>query len=594
MSRHFPFSARVLLTTLTLVALAPLVGCGPLMERESALEKPILSPPPVDANGMSGYGAYLAARRAQEDADNGAAAQYYLRALQADPTNGALAHLTWYYDMAAGHPETAMPMVERAIALRPEVSLAKLVQAIGDLKKADYATAQERVVGLKTDGLDVIVLTFLRGWALVGQGKTDEAAALFKRIGSGSKIDPQVIALADLHSAWAYDLGNKPDLAWAAYDHALTAKGDINIRAVTAALSFLSRQKRDDEAKALVAAYRADHPHSVLADGLDGFLTQTPKPWLVVADARQGMAESLLGLASSLAGANAADSARLFAQLALYLHPDFDFVDMLLGDIEQAAGRHALAVTAYRRVAKDSVIYGVVQLRLADSLDASDKAEEALALLRALEISLPNNPDVPTQLADTLRRRNRFTEAAAAYRRALYLLGEPTGNQWGIYYSLGDVLYRGKQWPQAEFALKRSLELQPNQPEVLNYLGYSWIDRGERLPEATRMIEKAVSLKPMDGYIVDSLGWARYLAGDFKRAVTDLERAVELTPADPQINDHLGDAYYQVGRHDEAHFQWQRAVGLNPEADEKEALLKKLDGGKPTPTLQQATQKTAG
>lgn len=572
-------------TVLIASSLAPLAACGSLMSANPASDHTLAEVAPLDTNGRSGYGAYLAAREAQDNSDEAAAASYYQRALEADPTNGSLAHLTWYYDMAAGQPDAALSMAKRAVALKPDVSLAKTMLAIGDIQHGDYLAAQERVAGLRADGIDIIVLTFVRGWSLVGQGKTDEAAALFKRIGSGPRVDPQVSALADLHEALAYDLGNKPDLAWPAYERTLAVKGDINIRALSAALSFLVRHNRMDDAKAIVGSYRKGHPQSVLSDALEQQLSHTSPTWVVVADAKQGMAESMLGLASSLASANAPETARLFAEIALYLHPNFDFANMLIGDIEQAGNRNGNAVAFYTQVPKDSLISVVVQLHLADSLDAIGKPDQAIALLKALELTSPKSPDVPSQLADTLRRHEKWLEAAAAYRRALYLLGDGGSEQWGIYYSLGDVLYRGHQWPQAELALKRSLELKPDEPEVLNYLGYSWIDRGEKLPEATKMIEKAASLKPSDGYIVDSLGWARYLASDFKGAIASLEHAVELTPADSQINDHLGDAYWMAGRHDEARFQWQRSLGLNPDADEAKDLHRKLSGGAPAAPL---------
>lgn len=583
-------TTRAVLRVLTVVGgLMPMAACSVAADDHGAMI-PVAIDAPVDQRGMSGYGAYLAARRAQDDADDKAAAAYYRRALDADPTNGTLAHLSWYYALAAGQPDTAMPLASRAVALKPGVSLAALVLAIGDLQKGDYGDALTRAAAQKAEGLDVILSAMVRGWALVGSGKTDDAVALFKSIGAGVGSDPQVVALSNLHVAFAYDIGGKPDLAWDYYHRAINPPNtDLNIRAIQAAMSFLVRHDRAAEAQALVAAYKKAHPRSLLGDALARELTAAAAnkstPWWVVANAREGMAESLFNLGSSLAASTANDSARVFAQLALYLRPHFDFAEMLLGDIYQSQNRNTAAIAAYRQVQAGSLMYVLVRLRLAESLDAIDKTSEAVKLLTELEASEPNAFDVPTELGDIQRRHSHWPEAATAYRRALYLMGDSAPDQWNLYYSLGDVLYRGHQWPQAEMALKRSLELQPDRPEVLNYLGYSWIDRGEKLPEATAMLEKAVRLKPTDGYIIDSVGWAHYLSGDYKQAITDLEHAAELTPADPQVNDHLGDAYWRAGRHDEARFQWQRSLGLGPDPDEEKDLRRKLAGGEPVPPL---------
>ena len=133
-----------------------------------------------------------------------------------------------------------------------------------------------------------------------------------------------------------------------------------------------------------------------------------------------------------------------------------------------------------------------------------------------------------------------------------------------MFYFRGICYERSKQWPQAEADLKKALQLYPDQPLVLNYLGYSWIDQGVNLDEGMNMIRRAVEQRPDDGYIVNSLGWANFRIGNYDEAVKELERAVELKPDDPTINDHLGDAYWRVGRVLEARFQWSHAK--RPEA----------------------------
>jgi len=218
----------------------------------------------------------------------------------------------------------------------------------------------------------------------------------------------------------------------------------------------------------------------------------------------------------------------------------------------------------------------LARLRIAGNLEAAGKDDDAIDLLQRLSDQKPSRPDPLISLGDLLRSNKRFNEAVFAYDKAVSLLGDLKQRHWTVLYSRGIALERSRQWARAEKDLQQALKLNPDQPYVLNYLGYSWVDQGINLVRAEEMIKRAVKLRPNDGYIVDSLGWVLYRLMDFKGAVSHLERAVELRPEDPTINDHLGDAYWQVGRHDEARFQWQRALSLKPEPDQVSAIEKKI------------------
>ncbi|MBT4908349.1 MAG: tetratricopeptide repeat protein, partial [Rhodospirillaceae bacterium] len=178
-----------------------------------------------------------------------------------------------------------------------------------------------------------------------------------------------------------------------------------------------------------------------------------------------------------------------------------------------------------------------------------------------------------------LRYTERYAEAVVAYDAAVARTGALVPRHWFLLYSRGVSLERTKEWARAEADFLQALELSPDQPLVLNYLGYSWLEQGMHLERAQAMIEKAVSLRPNDGYIVDSLGWAFYRLGDYDRAVRQLERAVELMPNDPVINDHLGDALRQAGRRLEARFQWTRSIELGAEEEAAAIIRRKLSRG---------------
>jgi Flp pilus assembly protein TadD len=184
-------------------------------------------------------------------------------------------------------------------------------------------------------------------------------------------------------------------------------------------------------------------------------------------------------------------------------------------------------------------------------------------------------------LADLLRAEERYQDAVSVYDEAIARIATIEQHHWTVFYARGMSLERSGQWPRAESDLLRALELQPDQPLVLNYLGYSWVDMGVRLAEARSMIERAVAQRPNDGYIVDSLGWVLYQLEDFEAALVHLERAVELRPNDPVITDHYGDALWRIGRHSEARFQWRRALSLDPDANLAESVEEKLERDKP-------------
>jgi Flp pilus assembly protein TadD len=191
-------------------------------------------------------------------------------------------------------------------------------------------------------------------------------------------------------------------------------------------------------------------------------------------------------------------------------------------------------------------------------------------------------------LGNIERERKDFTGCGDAYTKAVATVAKPEKSNWVMFYFRGICYERSNQWPKAEADMKKALELYPDQPLVLNYLGYSWVDKGVHLEEGMDMIRRAVEQRPDDGYIVDSLGWAYFRTGNYDEAVKNLERAVQLKPDDPTINDHLGDAYWRVGRLLEAHFQWSQAVDFKPDPDELATLQKKLKDGLPPDTSSSA------
>jgi Flp pilus assembly protein TadD len=303
-----------------------------------------------------------------------------------------------------------------------------------------------------------------------------------------------------------------------------------------------------------------------------------PRP--IIRSPADGLAEALFDLASVLNQLETIDLALLYDRFALALRPQFPLAQLLLADILSAQNKPEQSLAVLAELQPGSAYYWSARLRSAVNLDTLERSDEAIAQLRAMAAENPQLIGAEVELGDLLRSKKRFGEAVSAYDEAIRrtaALGLP--ERWTLFYDRGVALERSGQWQRAEGDLTHALEMKPDQPLVLNYLGYSWIDRGENLERGLKMIEKAVELRPEDGYIVDSLGWAHYRMGDYAGAVKSLEKATELVPEDPTINDHLGDAYWQTGRLVEARFQWRRALQFGPQENEAKTIEAKLANG---------------
>jgi tetratricopeptide (TPR) repeat protein len=524
----------------------------------------------------SGLGAYLAARHAHAQRDNRAAADFYNAALRRDPDNTELLQSAFALMAAEGRMTEAGALAQRLVTYDPNASIAALLLSAEDGKAGDFESVDRRIAGLPKRGINAFVGPLIAAWAKVGQGKTDEAIQVLAPLSNNSHL----ATLHDFHAGLILDLAGRNDAAAEAYKSTLASPTGLTLRAVLAIGGFYQRQGKLDQAAALYDRYLLEHPDTELVDKAALMARGKDAP-PVVANARQGMAEAYFAAATAIRQSNAGDVAMLFDRMALSLEPDFPLAQVLLADALQAQGRLTEANATYRAIDRAAPVWFTAQLRVAGNLDEMGQADQAISLLRELAQARKDTPDALVSLGEVLRKHERFTEATEAYDAAFARIDNIDSRHWALFYSRGISLERSKQWDRAEKDFLRALELEPEQPYVLNYLGYSWVEQGLNLDRARGMIEKAVSLRPNDGYIVDSLGWVLYRIGTYKEAARQLERAVELRPDDPTINDHLGDALWRAGRQAEARFQWQRAANLATDDKTRDEIRLKLTNGLP-------------
>src|SRR5579864_3998417 len=534
------------------------------------------NPPAADAPAapQSALGNYLAARHAQVERDYGNAAQFLDHALASDSDNYDLVRRTFLLRLSEGRIADAVPLAQRVADIDGRSGLAGLVLLEQDIKAGKYDAAAQEAVAMPRDGAQRFAVPLLQAWAEAGRGQPAPALQALDSTGGANGLQP----LRDLHAALIADYTDQVDEATRAYDKIVDGTQPLTWRVTELAGNFMERHARAAEARGLYERSARQGLADVASAGI-ARIDQGKVPTRVIASPADGAAEALFDLAGLLNQRETVDAALVYARLALDLTPNFALAQLLVGEIRDGEDRPADALALYRAVEANSPFYWMARLRIALELDALDRTDEAVAQLQSMTAERPTSAEALVELGDILRAHKRFTEAAAAYDGAIARTADAQSGDWRIFYSRGVALERSGQWPRAESDLKHALQLQPDQPLVLNYLGYSWIDKGENLHDALGMIQRAVQLRPNDGYIVDSLGWAYFRLGDFAQATRYLERAIELLPEDPTINDHLGDAYWRTDRQAEARFQWHRALQFQPEAEEVRGIQAKLDHG---------------
>ena len=371
------------------------------------------------------------------------------------------------------------------------------------------------------------------------------------------------------------------------------------LRVVITAADGLRRLGKADDARALLKTFGDKYSDSVVMDGAMAANAPMPKP----PSPASGISEILFDIGSALNGDprnQRGDLALIFEQFAVDLKPDHDFAWLTIASLYEQWGNSAKALAAYGKVGPTSPLYWQARLRAA-ALDAQEERfDAAVRKLRVLVAEKPDRIDAALTLADLLRSKERYADAVAAYDTAIQRINTVDERHWPVFFGRGIVLERIKQWPRAEADMKKALELSPEQPYVLNYLGYSWIDQGLNLDAGMKMLKRATELRPDDGAITNSVGWAYYRLGQFDKAVEWLERASEQKGDDATVVEHLGDAYWHVGRRREARFQWARAMNQKPDKDRIPVILDKISNGlsatndKPTVYEKAADSKQGG
>ena len=518
-------------------------------------------------------GAFLAARTAASNSDYLAAAAWFSRALMSDPGNTELLEGAVLSNIGLGEMEPAARMARELRDLGVESEVGYLALLIDAIRAEDYAavielSAKGAKQGAVLDGL-------VTAWAEVGLGRMSEAAVIFDRLAKTKGTE----AFGMFHKAIA--LASAGDFEGA---NAIFASGDAGAlqmmrRAVLAHARILSQLERNGDALALLDQSFNKDPDPEIDDLRRRLSAGEPVPFNLVTDAKQGMAEVFYTLAMALGQEGDATHTLMYARGAQVLRPEQVETALLVASLLEEQKQHELAIEVYATVPADSSAFHIAEIGRAEATYSAGRKEAAIEVLQGLARSKPDMTIAHVALADAYRRDERFAEARKAYDVAIGLLGTPKRENWPLFFSRGICAERLNDFEASVADMREALRLNPEQPQVLNYLGYSYVDRGENLDEALGMIERAVAKEPSSGYIIDSLAWAYFRLGRYEDAVAPMEQASLLEPVDPIVTDHLGDVYWAVGRTREAEFQWHRALSYGPAEKDAARIRQKLEKG---------------
>lgn len=581
---------RPILPYLTCGAVAVLLAaCGP--DEPAGLDRPG-AVAVADATGNVGgdgaaiapeswtvTGAYLAGLTAFDERDMGAAADLLTIALGDELSDPALAQKTLFSLLSDSRIADAVALAKRMqdAGFKSALISVALIQEQARAGKYDQALTIARE--LPDDRLMSVAGPMLRAWLAFGAGGEKAALEELKGLEAIDGAD----MLHQVQAALIHDHAGDTKRAAANLQAAIDSAVQIPAQLAEIHVKLMLRQGDTKAARDTVERFRAqaqgrgEDVASAMLRQIEAGRPSGP----IIADIKQGMAIAYGEIAMELMADDFNGDALWMTQLALDLDPKLDIARVALGDLYRQIEKWDAAIEAYSAVERDSIYHRPAQLSIAECYRLQEKNGEAEAMLRRVIEEDPADISAAQQLGQLLRSTKDFSGAAKAYSIAIDRLGKAEPEDWQLFYYRGIAYERAKDWAPAEQDFLKALELSPDEPFVLNYLAYTWVERRERLDKALPMLEKAVQARPDEGFIIDSLGWAHYMLGDYDKAVTNLERAVQLAPTDPVLNDHLGDAYWKVGRRNEARFQWSRAISFKPEAELLPAIEKKLEGGMP-------------
>lgn len=541
--------------------------------QEAQIEAFFNSRPVRDVPSDAAFGAYLAGNMAKQSRDFKAAADYFATALKQDPTNPELKASSYLLFVLAGDVEGALPYAKEVLAEKPDEMLPNLVLFANAVKNENWKEAAAYLAVDKSKSEALFLMPLLDAWIKAAQNNEKAALAALKPMAAEKTLKPLYL----LHRGLILDYLGQTKEAAQSFDAMLELPQGRSIRTLLLARNFEERTGALNNKALFIELYQTYRDESFVSREL---MARTKSSEQVHTPA-QGVALVFFDVAGSINELGSAETALFLAQLSLYLNPDSSITKFFTGELLENLGRLEEANALYATVQPDNDIYLSMQMRYNMNLIRQGQLKDAAQRLNEIIEHYPGLPIFNMTLGDVYRQDGQCKKALVQYREALKHAKKDDTGIGALYFSCAICYQELGDWEKAEESLVYALAVEPDNALYLNYLGYSYLENGEKLDEAFAMIRRAAEQVPYDGNVLDSLGWAYYLRGDYDKAVEILEKAVDLQAGNALINAHLGDAYWRVGRKREAVFQWEHALILKQDLTSrlKEELRRKIENG---------------
>lgn len=526
------------------------------------------------------YGAYLAGRVAHMRQDFDAASEYYKIVGDKDSSNQLINRTIYVILSSLGQIDKAVPYAEKELKAGNESTLAPLILAIKDFNDGQYESAKKHIDSLTDKIHTSLIDPLFSAWIYAGLKDEAKAVALIDAITK----DPALDTLKLFHKGMIYDyLGNPQQAALQFEDIIKKYPQNVTYRILEVITDFYVRNGDKDMARRISNHYNDRGLLAILLKDIERKIDAGNKNSKPVIDTPQkGLAEALFNIGTMFRSSpGGTEFAQIYIAASSFLNPQYEVSKIALANILEEVGLLKEANRYYEQIGRDSASYFIARIKMIENYNKLEDFAAAEKQLKLLLQDYPQNTQLLTDLGNINSDLKRDAQAIKLYKKALKSMKTIKSDSWPIYYALAVSYNRLNELQNADEALQKALELSNRDANVLNYLGYSWLDRNKNIEAAAEMILEAYQKYPYDGHILDSLGWLYYRIGDYKKAVAYLEQASALNPGNAIINEHLGDAYWFGGRRNEAVFQWKHALDLKEDSDyiNRAVVTEKIESG---------------
>lgn len=526
------------------------------------------------------YGAYLAGRVAHLRQDFENAAEYYKIVIDKDASNKTVNRTIYVILSSLGQIGKATPYALKEIENGHTENIAPLIVAIQKFTEGKYADSRKDMDMIKDRIHKTVIGPLFKAWAYAGEKNEKAAIKEIDKINKDEAFD----TIKLFHKGLIYDyLGNSKKAQEMYEDIIKNHQKNVTYRLLEVITDFYVRQGDKETAKKIFGKYNDDSLLAILLERIDKHIETTHENSpAIINTARKGLAEAMFNIGTIFrASVGGSEFAQIYLATSSYLNPDYDISKIALANVLEENGLLKEANKYYEQIGKDSGSYFIARAKMIENLNTLEEYAEAEKQIKILLQDYPDNTQLLSDLGNIYAFMEKHEQAIEYYQKAIKTVDENSADLWPVYYSMAVSYDKLNQKIKAEQNLQKALALSNQNPNVLNYLGYSWIEQGRNIDQAVRMILEAYDKYPYEGHIIDSMGWVYFRLGMYQKAVDFLEQAAALNPGNAVINDHLGDAYWFSDRKNEAVFQWNHALDLKEDADsiDKKSIKDKIENG---------------